>query len=405
MADPWVQGYLQASFRGVEFFISGHNRGGGRRLATHIFPEVEKVKYEDLGNKEDTVNLTAYIVDKNYYAQRNDLVNALREPGPGKLVHPYLGEITVRVDSWTLTETTGEGRVARFGLNFKDDSQEPLTLVVPNTQSQVYQRKTSLLESIGAWLDNVYDLAQQPVRAIEDVNATLQQGLDLVDKVKAIANTQADFKRVLSNTRGKIIELSISAQAIAQDFQALIGFGTDQPRGTTLSATSENSREQLNELKQMTDFADEPVTDTPEEVALDPDYPAQQIQKTIVFEAVANMCGLMTFVPFESAEDAEQEEAALFDIINGLMLDESIDDDIYENLRDIKAAVHNDIEARSITLPRIVEYELPQETNTLQLSYDLYGEIESEQEIIDRNQIDHPGFVSTANKLKIKVNG
>jgi prophage DNA circulation protein len=405
MTSQWIKGYSQASFRGVEFFIKGHSHSGGRRIATHIFPEREKPSYEDLGEKEQPYSLNAYILGDNYWGQRNELKDALNLEGPGLLVHPYFGTMTVVCDSYTLTETTAEGRKATFNITFKKDEGAEVVIIAPDSQAEVFLKKESLLDTIQAWLEDVYTLAQQPVKAIEDVNAVLNDALDVVDSAKRIANTQADFKRALSNTRGKLIELSISATAIAQDFKALLSFGTDPSAGTGLSATQENSPAQLTELKPVTAYADTPINDTPEEIALDPDYPSFQIQQTVALTAVAAMGGLFTFVEFDSVQQAEEDRKDFFDIMNKIMVDPNLDDSLYESLRDFKAAIHTDIETRALDLPRLISYDLPDQTNTLQLSNELYGSIEEEADLIARNDIEQPGFVSMAEPLEVKIYG
>jgi len=402
VADAWLKGYLQASFRGVDFFIKSHKYQGGRRLAKHVFPEREQITYDDLGRKEDAYTLSAYIVAGNYFNQRNLLFAALKTKGPGTLVHPYLGVISVHCDSFSGGESTNEGRMVRFDLVFKEVSVDKFTSS-PDTTTLVYEAKDNLLEAVSDWLDDVYDLARKPVRAIEDLNAALNSGLDVIDKVKKIANTRAEFKRALDNTRGKLIELQLSATAIAQDFGLLINYGTDRPEGVAFSATEGNAKEQYDELRGLTTFADEPVTDTPPEIGQDPDYPAYQIQQMVVYQAVSGMGGLMSLIPFDSAEDAEQTEDELFAILDGLLIDESIADNVYLAIRNLKAAIHNDLELRIVNLPRLVAFDVQETTNSLFLSNEIYGNITFEEDIIKRNAIEHPGFVPAKVPLKVKI--
>jgi prophage DNA circulation protein len=403
MAAQWLKGYLQASFRGVPFFIRSSNRSGGRRDAEHLFPDKDDPLYEDLGKKPRVYRLSGYVVDDNYYGMRNDLIEALEAFGPGKLVHPYFGTFQAKCSDWDEVETTEEGRMARFNMTFKKDVGPELTTVTPNAQSLAFAAKTSLLDAILGWFEDAYDIASAPVRAIEDLTDTIDEGLQVVDSAKKLANTQAEFKRALQNLEGKAISLALNARVLASSFSDIINFGTNVGSSLQFNATADNAKQQTQEQYELADSADTPFVDTPTSISQDDDYPAFQVQQIIKYNAVAALVGLTTVEPFASTQDAEAAKTKLFDLIDEVSATSFVTDEIYEALRDAKAAVNEDLNQRSITLPRIVSVELPETRNVLLVSNEIFGNLDEEEDIITRNKVIHPGFVGGAEPIDVRV--
>ena len=113
----WAQAYRGASFRGVPFQVVGHEGDFGRRTVTHEYPLRDKPYVEDLGRKARTLKIEALVIGADYMAARDRLLAAIEQPGPGRLVHPYLGELQVSVLGVTLRESTAQGGMA--GLSFE----------------------------------------------------------------------------------------------------------------------------------------------------------------------------------------------------------------------------------------------------------------------------------------------
>jgi len=418
MAASWLKGYLPASFRGVPFFIHSSSRSGGRRDVEHLFIDRDDPLYEDLGRKPRVFRLSGYVIagmiekflalpgapdDDNYYDMRNDLIDALDAFGPGKLVHPYFGEFQVKCPEWSEGETTNEGRMARFDITFKVQVVDKLTVVTPNHQSLALSAKRSLLDAILDWFEAAYDIASAPVSAIEDLTDTIDSGLAVVDAAKKLANTQAEFKRAIQNLEGKAISLALNARILASSFSNIINFGTNTGSSLQFNATPDNAKRQTQEQYEIADSSDSPFVDTPTSISQDENYPAFQVQQVVKYNAVAALIGLTTLEPFDSVDDAEAAKTKLFDLIDEVSATSFVTDDIYESLRDAKAAVNEDLNQRSITLPRIIDFQLPETRNSLLVSNEIFGNLDEEEDIIRRNKVIHPGFITGAVPIKIRV--
>lgn len=403
MGATWLGGYLQGSFRGVKFFTRNHQTAGGRRLVNHVYPLRDNKDYEDLGRSEKPFNMSAYVVDDNYYGQRNDLIAALDAPGPGKLVHPYLGVWNVVVDTWSESEATEQGRVANFDITFKEQELIQLTVVIPNTGALVAAAKKSFLEKLLAFFEEAYDIVSKPISALEDVTETIDKALDVVDAIKKVANTQAEFKQAISNLKGKLIELRMSGKILGAAFSDIVNFGTDATSNLVFGVTAADALQQYGEMENLKLFDDEPVVDSPGDISMQPDYPSFQVQKLVTHCSLAAKIGLSSEIPFDSAEAAENLEASLFEDIDEVLNGNFIDDEMYAALRQCKAAVRQDLELRAINLPRLVNFQTVETSNVLQIANEIYGDLEEVEDIVKRNNIQHPGFISGARTIQVRV--
>lgn len=114
----WREDYQPGSFRGAAFVTEGHERTGGRRTVRFEYPGRDAPSSEDMGRRARQERLDLHVWGTDYFARRDALVEALEAEGPGLLVHPWLGSMQVVVVDYSLSETTDEGGIARFSVQF-----------------------------------------------------------------------------------------------------------------------------------------------------------------------------------------------------------------------------------------------------------------------------------------------
>lgn len=402
MASTWLNGYRPGSFRGVPFFITGHQLTSGRKQVEHDFPEKDGASYEDQGRKARSFSFPAYITGDNYFQDRENLVAALEQKGPGRLVHPYRGTFTVVVDGFTLSESTDEGRVARFDITFAEDVAEELTIVRTNTTAAVLVARKNLLTKLLDALALAYNVAGAPASLLEKVADTVDQGLAVLVAAKKTASAVADFQRQVSNLKGKLVELVLDAKSLGQELQNVIAFGTDAASRVN-PATSVDALKQTYEMLNTAAFRDAQVGNTPPAVQQAPTDPAGQVQNYQASVAVAAAGGLMATVEFDSVEQAEELRDTVFAQLDRIQQDPNTDDGVFEACQQLRAAIQDDLRRRILSLAQIVEYTLPEDAPVLVVSNTVYGGISQEEEILQRNGVRHPGFCSAAGPLRIRV--
>ena len=111
----WRDNLVQASFRGVRFSVDETEAPiAGRRVAVHEYPGRDQPFVEDMGRVTKRWTVEAFVLGDDYDVVRDELIEASDMPGPGELVHPYLGSLQVFCTACSLTERPREGRMARF---------------------------------------------------------------------------------------------------------------------------------------------------------------------------------------------------------------------------------------------------------------------------------------------------
>lgn len=96
--DTWRYRLHPASFRGIPFKVSDDEATYGRRTTTHEYPLRDKPFTDDMGRKARKYSISAYLIGGDYMVLRDRLLVALEQGGPGTLVHPFYGSLTVHVD-------------------------------------------------------------------------------------------------------------------------------------------------------------------------------------------------------------------------------------------------------------------------------------------------------------------
>ena len=173
----WKEQLQKASFRGVPFLFEASDGELGRRVVLHEYPLRDKPFAEDLGRKARRWSIEAYVLGSGYMAQRDALVKAIEEAGPGALVHPYLGTLqVVLVEARGPRESSREGGMARFALTFAEAGDNTYPAAAIATGTAVADRADAALAVAAADFAGGFDLAGQPelvATAAED----LGQGL------------------------------------------------------------------------------------------------------------------------------------------------------------------------------------------------------------------------------------
>jgi prophage DNA circulation protein len=87
--------YKPASYKGVAFVCQDVDYEGGRRVAEAEYPFANHTNAQDMGIKIKNFKLTAIFREDDHVGDARALFAACESPGPGLLVHPTYGGVTV----------------------------------------------------------------------------------------------------------------------------------------------------------------------------------------------------------------------------------------------------------------------------------------------------------------------
>ncbi|AHG39228.1 2-hydroxyacid dehydrogenase [Pseudomonas syringae CC1557] len=180
--STWRDSLLPASFRGIGFFIEKAVVPVGRKGQLHEFPQRDEPYFESLGKQSQVHTLTAFIVGRDCFEQRDKLLQALEEEGAGELVHPWLGRMQVQVGECSITHNLAEGGIVRLELKFYPANPLKFPVSTLNTRRLLLGASESLLDSalrryrlVMATVDAVRINIQALRSALSGVFATIQR--------------------------------------------------------------------------------------------------------------------------------------------------------------------------------------------------------------------------------------
>lgn len=383
----WKERIRPASLRDIGFFIVSVRKDLGRRLAVHIYPQSDACQFEDNGRKPRRFTVEGKVIGDDYLDQLDRLEAAAETPGPAKFVDTYFGSKTVRCETFTPGVTEKENRVAYFSFSFYEDStvQHPSSQI--DTQSAVKasgaESKKVVLEKFAA----EYSTIDQPQFIVEKATAAVKQALSSVANNKVSAASSVDFQWTLNRIDFAIADLILDSSGLGSMLLALIGI--------TPEAYTEKRRMEEN-LKL---FNDTNTAYETESSSVLPDQNFLGVMQLVRCAAVIDASLASADAVYESYDEAVTIRTKLIEAMDELI--KTADDGLYMSLYGLRAAVSRDISARSVDSPRLMPYTLNSPVSSVVLAYQLYGDVARENEIIVRNRIRHPGFISGGIPLEV----
>lgn len=374
-----------ASFRGVPFEVDSHDESGGRRLARHEYPLRDVPYAEDLGRKAGEWRIEAFLVQRkgvDVASGRDKLRDALRKPGPGTLVHPYLGELTVCVGDYRLRESTTEGGYCSFSITFVESgsndspTQTTDTAWAVNSAADDAQAAAdaSFLDQFAPWADE-----------LKDASSALSQGL------YGVADYLGQPVGWAGTAHSALEGLLATPEAFTGQLSGLLRSAASM--GTLSTSRSARRSTSVGSLAGVLPASGQPLTVT-EQRATAPVL--NLVGTTAAIEAARSTAD----VEYATADDALAARDDVVDAIDVVTLS-GVSDPVYASLSDLRAAVATDLTTRGAQLPHLARVTLPQTMPALVAAYRVHGDAARDGEIVTRNAIRHPGKVPGGIPLEV----
>lgn len=390
----WIDRYRQAEFRNIKFYIPNVEGQGGRRNVVHELPERDTPFVQDLGRKGRRFSIEAYVIGENYDIQRDSLITVLERKGSGKLIHPYLGSMDVSVIDFSWRENFNELDICRFTIAFVESGSLKFPTGVIDTSRAIQVIKKTALQVIQETFENAYDILSVPRTITQAAIDTVEKAFDTIESAKFVVSSISKFRQDMETIRGKAIALTYDGKELAQNIIESLTFGTDIDDDVA-PVTTDNARQNFEDVRKLFDFQ-------ATEILRNEDDPANQIALLMQQVSVITAGGLLGIINFTSANEAEALRNIVFEKLD-IFLESVVDDDLYNVYYDLRTGIVSDLEERIKKLPVITQYVPIISLPAIVISYDLYGTIDREQDIIDRNNIKHPGFVTGSVPIEVLI--
>ncbi len=175
MSGSWLNFLQPASWRGVGFSVLESRLVRGRKTALHEYPFRDPVWVEDLGRGTRIYSFRGFLVGDDCYIQEQTMLAAVEVAGPGTLVHPSLGAVSVSLVDYSSTQTYDKGRMVELEFSFVEGQPAPIfPSFITNTITNVENFANTALMSVGI------DFQTDIVQPAEAGAADLQQGAAVV---------------------------------------------------------------------------------------------------------------------------------------------------------------------------------------------------------------------------------
>lgn len=393
----WKDKLQKGSFRGVEFFVETHTASGGRRTQVHEFVDRDTPYSEDLGRKARIYELNFHLIGDDYFEQRDAMVAALEQRGAGDLIHPYLGLKRVNIQGYSFTEDTTEGRIVRFTVSYAEAGSNIYPSIEEDRAQTLLNFSENALASSASEFEKGFSVLGQAGFIVESAISLVNQAADAFDsatKVFAEASDQiTDLAFSIRNLKADVLDLIQKpdqlAQRLADSMQLLSGVATNADDAAKAFSTMYDFGNDPEELDVETEARERENTNT------------QSFNNYIRDVAIISSTQEAIDRDFFSLDEAVNEQKNLRDLITRQADRPSDDINFFQNMQDLAASLVKTVPDVDNELPNVVKFKLPDTTNTVVLAYDLFEDIDREQEIIDRNDIRHPGFVVGATELEV----
>lgn len=399
----WRDELQPASFRGVPFWVNTDSAPVGRRTQVHEYPQRNKPKVEDLGEKTRVIKWgDSFVIGDDCFFQRDNLLLALNTPGEGILVHPWFGQMTVTATDCDVAHGRLEGGMVRFSLTFVESGDKGYPAGVPNTARQLEDENESLLDSIIAKYKAAMALvnkAKMSITQLQNGIAGVQMAIQreisqitgLVSSVVALADMVMNFpdnlssmlRAQFSSMTGEFDRFSSSRREAGSQVESAQAIAALPPPsgGAATVAAVQATRDLVREI--LIVYAVRVVSAMP--IVLPP----------AALPGVPTVAQ-QTALPIERPEVPTADEVlALRDALVAVLWDAALvaPFEHFERLQSVRKLVKEHLTAVAKASVRMVAVTPKQSLPALVLAYQQFGDATRAAEIVTRNKITHPGFL------------
>lgn len=393
----WRDRLQRASFRGVEFRVEAHSSGSQRRLVVHEFPGIDAKLVQDLGRGVDVIRMRAYVIGEDYDRERDRLLAACQQRGPGTLVHPYLGELEVRCSEFRVEERTRVGGVAQLSLAFIEAGRTtegifPSTLA-PRVEAERSAEEVQVAAAAG--FQETLEQVENRGRFAQDIAGELRQAATFI-RTLPLRGPVADvarFQRQVTGLADSALDLVAAPSDLADSVRdVIVGLGS--------AVESRTARLEflLELLEQSPARPAGPVTSI---FGRDGSRLARATSDLIRSLAAAQAVVAASEVEWEFLEQAEDALQRLRTGVDDVT--DTVGDEVYTALRGLLSAAAGVMPTEPEALPSIERVTLSRTVPAVVLAYQRFGTRSRDEELVARNPstVRHPGRLPGGATLEV----
>lgn len=239
----WSETLLDASFRGVPLQVVDENLQAQHAIAQHGTPYRNGDSSEDLGRGARVFALRVVLFGVNYELELQSLLSALDVIGPGELVHPIYGSVTVLTQSQAVHHTAERPDYCEVQLQFVEQLPD-----APFFERHIeFVDVASLsVEDEYTWQDGLFDLLGRVDTLIAEVQTWIGGGwVGLIEQALGLPGIGLRLQQMRSQILGVVSGMAGLAGSSSSAFDPLtdIGRTATEIRSAARDSTPSSARE------------------------------------------------------------------------------------------------------------------------------------------------------------------
>lgn len=394
----WRNNLKPASFKGVQFFIEDIDLSGGRRVASFEFPKLDTPSTEDLGKKQKTITVNGYILGDDYLEKSNELLNACEgDEKPGTLIHPFRGEIQVRCQDIKIRETSKDGGIAFVSISFIEAGNDLFPSASLDKYAAVSSAKNASIESMKNDFNSSFNVIGKGQHVSESAASRVGAWSDAITSsmsgVKGNSNSLNDISYNMRNLKSSAIDAIKTPKNVSDIFSSsLSSIGSSlsvKDVGSAFSSYKNIYKKSVGPISLKTPLTESRKQELVNSQAMD------SLVKNIARVEASEQAVYVKHASVNDAIIAREEVLTELDEI----LETTNNDETFISVTQLRNLVI-ELLPGDTQLPSVSSKETEQVESSLTLAYSIYGSVEKESDLIERNKIDHPAFISSGKKIE-----
>lgn len=388
----------KAKYNEASFYIDSDETTGGRRIVIHEFPYADTHATEDLGKKATQWSITGLIVGAQYRHEAEELVKALEKKGIGKLNHPYIGmNKQVRCLSYRRSESSKEYGFIRFTMTFTEAGSIPeqTSKSVDDTSKN---NQTFIDKTLHSFEEATKEVTQSLSQATELIDSFTEKLEDQLTPYMALRESVGDITTSLSNLKDATKLSFIEPVKLFNAVTNLCDFLIRSPMSTL----------DLLRAIQLSSFPFFTPRLTPESLSSIQLKHSTRTNKPELNETVKEHLGCLILIKMTeitlrneltSIQNRKDQKEIVFNQFETFLRStESLI--LYQLIQKLKSefivTLQKQDEQRSIRTRSILF-----DTNTILLSYEIYGDVNEESKLFSLNSISSCSSISKDTILEV----
>ncbi|MGY3571971.1 DNA circularization protein [Vibrio paucivorans] len=408
--------YRDASIRGVMFYVKEIGGTSGRRAVPHAYPKRETGWTEDNGAVLGKQKVEGFCLGDNYLSQLADVLDALNQPGPCELVHPFWGRQRIQVGEVSHQLSTQYGGYATISFDVFEAGQKLFPSALVNTSDELKTSATQSRDSNIEEFDEQFDSEGLPSYAqdslldtLNSYNDALLQAVmqlpDLPDALSDWVDALDAFKQNLGSLIADPGELARQVTDLMYDVHDLV---TTPPDALDVYTTVQSRIDGMQAYYEFDESGQNPIDEQTQRNnrLINQLYTNELVieQSIALSDSLSAMVTQQDYSASWSDSKGASEQASMVQTRIDDAAIQALDVDMTQSwraLRDTRVKLKRDVDERVLLLPQVRDVTPTTTIPVALLAYQETGSTESRDNIVKRNKLRHPSFIIPNQRIEI----